>query len=196
MKQVKILFAYGVLCCLQAAAQKNIPAGFHKGQVVLFDGQTIRGYIKNTIRTNAAVVLMDENGNKKTYGGHQLSRVTIDSAEFVCMQNDFFEVLCPGNISVIRKSSDGAGKIIGYNGTEPVVNSGTGGKLNDLFFYKKNQNRLYRVSKKDYDAVIRTVFAGCRDIIEEKEGYQFSKEEFIRLAGIFNNRCDSAVKVL
>ena len=62
-----------------ANAQSDIPAGYTPGTVTLANGSTISGLIKNNIRKNASVTVINETDKKKTdYNGDDLLTAQVD----------------------------------------------------------------------------------------------------------------------
>ena len=119
-------------------AQTDITKGFVRGSIILFDSTPLKGYVKDEIKSSASIIFKDENGSKrKVYDGDQVNSVVIDMVNFICVKGDFFKIILTGELSLLQKESDVSGKI-SYNGSDPYVRSGTDGKIDDYFFYKKN----------------------------------------------------------
>ncbi len=150
------------LLLLRANAQTEIPSGFKKGTIVIADGSTHSGYVKDNIRKNASVIFIsDTDPKKKNYNGSDLNSAEIDSVKFICIKGDFFKVLCEGSLSFLQKSSDASGKL-SHNGTEPIFSNGTEGKPNDYFIYNNKDRQLKLISKKNVDNVVSASFSGCK----------------------------------
>lgn len=154
------------LFVLQVHAQTEIPKGFKRGAITLSGGSHLSGYIKDNMRSNAAVVFVAEGKDKKTYGGAELLSAEIEEVKFICISGDFFKVLCQGELCFLQKSSDASGKPT-YNGNEAVFSSGTEGKLNDYFIYHGKDKLLKLVSRKNVEEVAATCFAGHTAAIEK-----------------------------
>ena len=91
---------------LQLQAQNEIPKSFAKGHIVLADGSSIPGYIKENMRSNASLTIIEEAGGKKrNYNGSELMGVYIDSARFLCIKGDFFKVICEGDLYFLQKAN-------------------------------------------------------------------------------------------
>ena len=102
------------LFVLQVHAQEA-PKGFKKGSIASADGTNLSGYVKDNIRSSAAVVFTTEAGtDKKTYSGSELTSVEIEGTKYICVKGDFFKVLCEGGLSFIQKASDASGKPVSY----------------------------------------------------------------------------------
>jgi hypothetical protein len=161
---MKILKFFPVLLLssifLQANAQTEIPKGFKKGTIVLADNSSLSGYIKDNIRSNASVTLVNETGgNKKSYNGSDLNSAEIEGVKFLCISGDFFKVISQGELCFLQKASDASGKV-SYNGNEAIFSNGTEGKPNDYFIYNGKNKELKLVSKKNFDEVVAKTFAG------------------------------------
>src|SRR5882672_3625421 len=143
---------------LQAHAQNEPPKGFKKGTLVLTDNSVMAGYVKENIRNNASVVLVNATGDKKkSYDGSELVSAEIDGMKFLCIKGDFFHVISEGSLCFMQKESDASRKP-SYNGTEPVFMNGTEGSRGDYFIYDSRNKQLKLVSKKTFDAVIAETF--------------------------------------
>jgi hypothetical protein len=58
----------------QASAQTEVPKGLKKGTIILADGSSLPGFIKDNIRNNASAMFISETGGKKKkYDGSDLS---------------------------------------------------------------------------------------------------------------------------
>lgn len=153
------------LVMLQANAQNEI-SSLKKGTIVLADGSSLSGTIKDNIRKSASVVFTQDGGKKRTYDGSELSSAEIEGTKFICIKGDFFKVLCQGELSFLQKASDASGKP-SYNGNEAVFSNGTEGKPNDYFIYNSASKQLQLVSKKNVEEVAATCFAGNTAAIDK-----------------------------
>jgi hypothetical protein len=161
------LMAILSLFLLQAHAQTEAPKGFKKGTIVLTDGKQLSGFVKDNIRSNASVVFVAEDGTGKiTYNGTDILTASIDGIKFICINGDFFKVLCEGPLCFLQKSSDASSKPT-YNGNEAIFSSGTEGRPNDYFIYNSKDKQLKLISKKNKDAVAASCFAGHTAAIEK-----------------------------
>lgn len=147
---------------LSANAQDESPKGFSTGKIVLADGSTLSGPVKDKIRSNASVVLIDNN-KKKNYDGSDLLSAEIGDQKFLCIRGDFFRVICDGEMKFLQKSSDASGKPM-YNGNQAVFTNGTDGKPGDYFVYGKDK-QLKLVTRKTLTTVVADSFAGCEEAI-------------------------------
>jgi len=166
MKITKTFFA--LACCISVAtvnAQSSTPEGYTKATITLANGTAQSGYIKDNIKKSASVTFIDASGgNKKVYEGSDINAVTIDAANFICIQGDFFKTICAGKLNFVMKSSNASGKA-SYNGTEAVFNNGTEGKIGDYFIYADNKLKL--LNKKTVASFINTDLTGCAAAIEK-----------------------------
>lgn len=159
---------YSVLLSLSATAvkaQTEIPAGYTKGSITLANGTVVAGYLKDNIKKSASVTYVDNTGaNKKTYEGSEINSVTMESENFTCIKGDFFKTICTGKICFLQKASNSANKA-SYNGSEPVFNSGTEGKIGDYFVYSSNTLKL--INKKTVTAFISSDLSTCSAAVEK-----------------------------
>ena len=166
MKIVTAIVA-AALICMQVQAQQEAPKGFKKGTLTLTDKSTLTGYVKDNIRNSASVILINGSGDrKKTYDGSALASAEIDGIKFLCINGDFFRIICEGNLNFLQKESDASGKP-SYNGTEAVSMNGTEGSRGDYFIYDSRSHQLKLVTKKNFDAVIAGAFANNTTAIEK-----------------------------
>jgi hypothetical protein len=168
MKQLTFFAAlFLTITSLQLQSQDTAPKGFTKGSVTLADNTILNGYIKDDIRSKAAVLLIPEAGGKKvTYDGDKLNSVTIDGIKYTCMKGDFFKVLCDGDLSFLQKSSDASSKPV-YVGTEAMFINGTEGKPGDYFIFNKSLQQLKLVNNKNVAAVTAETFINCEAAVNK-----------------------------
>lgn len=146
-------------------SQNNIATGYAKAAIVLDNGNSLSGYVKDNIKKASAVVFMDETGNnKKQYEGSDIKSITIDTLHFICIRGDFFKVLCAGKLNYLQKASNSAAKPV-YNGAEAIFTNGTEGRIGDYFIYSEQQ--LILLNRKNMEAFISNDLAGCAEAIKQ-----------------------------
>jgi hypothetical protein len=186
MNTLKILFALMAgFALLPASAQDESPKGFTAGKIVLADGSTLTGPLKDKIRSNASVVLMDNN-KKKNYDGSDLLSADIGDQKFICIRGDFFKIICDGELKFLQKSSDASRKPI-YNGNQAVFTNGTDGQPGDYFVYGKDK-QLKLVTRKTLTAVAAESFAGCEEAIANAKQAGDDVAKLSEAVVIYNNR--------
>jgi hypothetical protein len=179
-----------VLCIvlLEANAQTELPRGFKKGTIVLADGSSLPGLIKDNIRSNASIVFLSEvTATKKIYDGSQLNSVEIEGVKFLCINKDFFKILSEGELDFLQKSSDARGKVY-YNGNEPALSSGTAGKQGDYFLYNTTNTELKLITRKNLDEVITTSFENHTAAIEKAKTVNDDLSQLKEAVDIYNKR--------
>ena len=187
MKSLKLFSSLALsLVLLQASAQTEAPKGFSKGSLVLADNSTVTGFIKDNIKRDAAVVLLQD-GKEKSYTGTDLSSVEIPAGKFICIKGDFFKVATSGELSFIQKISD-ASSIATFNGTEPMFNNGTEGNPGDYFIYDNRSKTLKLVSKKNLSEVIARSFDGYTPAVEKARSAQTDITLLKEAVEIYNSR--------
>ncbi len=175
-----------MLVIVNANAQTEAPKGFKKGSVILADGSTQSGFIKDNMRGNASVSFT-ANNNKKNYSGAELNGLEIEGAKFLCIKGDFFKVISEGELNFLQKASDASGKP-SYNGSEAVFSSGTEGKINDYFIYNNNTKDLKWISKKNINEVAETSFAGNTAAVDKAKSVNGDLAQLKDAVDIYNNR--------
>lgn len=168
---MKVLTAFAALflmmSSLQVKSQNALPKGFVNGSVTLADNTEITGYIKENIRSKAAVVMLTgQEGKKITYDGDKLNSVTIENTKYICIKGDFFKLLCDGELSFLQKSSDASSKPV-YVGTEAMFINGTAGKPGDYFIFNKSLQQLQLVNDKNIAEVTAQAFTNCEAAISK-----------------------------
>lgn len=186
MKMKQVLTAIALLVFAATVhAQNTIPAGYTKATIVLNNGNSLTGYVKNNIKKASAVVFVDETGNnKKQYEGSDLKTISIDTVHFICIRGDFFKVHCAGKLNYLQKASNSSAKPT-YNGSEAIFTNGTEGKIGDYFIYSDQQLKL--LSRKNIAAFINNDLAGCIEAIQQAKA---SNGDVAKLGGaveIFNS---------
>lgn len=178
-----------LLCCICSipSAQTSIPKGYVKGSIILVDSTVMKGYIKNDLKASASIIFLEETGGKKqTYNCQQLKSAMIDAIQFVCIQGDFFKIVSAGKLALLQKVSDVSGKIY-YNGSDPYVQSGTDGKIDDYFFYQESSKKLFHLSKKKYQAICIDLFTNRPDDLKIIQMLDFSRESFTVISSLYEN---------
>jgi hypothetical protein len=171
-----------------SSAQSNIPQGFEKGQVVLANGTSINGWIKDEMNGKAAVTVLPEAGGKKQrYDAYNLSSVTIGAQQFRCISGDFFKVICSGDIDFLQKTSNCAGKMV-YNGSEAVYLNGTDGKPGNYFMYTAKTAALQLVTDKNLATVAQTHFSDCAAAINKAKETGNDVAKLKDAVDIYNSR--------
>jgi hypothetical protein len=161
MKTKNIILALASLCIftLIASAQEP-PKGFTKGSIVLTDGSTVTGFIKEKIRSNASLTFFDAENKKKNYDGSVLQSANIGDEKFLCIKGDFFRIIEDGSIKFLQKSSDASSKPV-YNGNQAIFMNGTEGDPGDYFLYLSSTRELKHLSRKTVSIVVAETFAKC-----------------------------------
>src|SRR5688500_16549957 len=95
-----------IFASLVSIGQPEAPKGFTKGTILLTDSSVVAGYIKEKIRANASLTLLDGENKKKTYDGSSLLSATIGEEKYFCIKGDFFRIIEDGSIKFLQKSSD------------------------------------------------------------------------------------------
>jgi len=106
MNRITMFVAAGLSILSLVAKAQVAPKGFTKGNIVLTDGSSVSGYIKEKIRSNASLILLDSENKKKNYDGSALQSASIGENKFLCIKGDFFKVIEDGSIKFLQKSSD------------------------------------------------------------------------------------------
>jgi hypothetical protein len=178
----------------QLHAQAEMPKGFKKGSIVLFDNTMLSGYIKDNTGSDASVWFMaDANGKKKNYSGSDIISADIDGTSFLCINGDFFKVLCKGELNFLQKASDASGKV-SYNGTTPIFSNGTEGKPGDYFIYTTAGKVLQLVSKKNVNEVAASSFNGYTAAIDMAKTATDDIAQLKEAVVLYNNRVNNASK--
>ena len=176
------------LTVISTQAQTEIPQGFTKGSIVLADGSTLMGYLKDNILKDASVTLFTEATKaKKDYDGSNINGVQLDNTTYTCIRGDFFKVVSQGELSFLQKASDASGKT-SYNGLENAFINGTEGKPGDYFIFNNSTRELKKVSKKNVDAVAASFFAGCTVAIEKAKTVNGDIAKVKDAVELYNNR--------
>ena len=179
MKSFRHLLAAAFIFTIFAAhAQNEMPKGFDKGSIVLRDGDSLTGFLKDNLRKDSSVIFIGEAGGKKMkYQGVDIVSAEINDSKYLCIKGDFFKVVCNGNLCFLQKSSDASG-IPMYNGSESIFCNGTEGQPGDYFIYSTTDKQLKKISRNTIEAVAATSFAGCTAAIDKAKTV---KEDFAKL---------------
>lgn len=167
-----------------AIGQTDAPKGFENGMIVLADGSSLSGPVKDKIHSNASVVLITDN-KKKNYDGSDLLAAEIGGQKFICLKGDFFKIISDGDLKFIQKASDASRKPM-YNGNEAVFANGTEGQPGDYFVYSQADKKLKLVNKKTAEAVGPDVFAGCDEAILSAKSAGTDVSKWSEAVSIYN----------
>lgn len=149
-----------------ATGQSEIPKGFTKGSIQLTDSTIVSGYIKEKIRGNASLTLLDGGNQKKTYDGSSLLSATIGDEKFFCIKGDFFRIIEDGGIKFLQKASDASYKPT-YNGNQAVFASGTEGSPGDYFLYISSTRQLKHISRKTMTSIVAESLGTCEQAMNK-----------------------------
>ncbi|HEY6900328.1 MAG TPA: hypothetical protein VI233_06785 [Puia sp.] len=101
---------------------------FQPGRILLLDSTMQKGYIRSYIHDNASIVFAD-------------------STHYVCLKDDFFEIIQTNTHHwLLKKSSD----------AKPI---GTQSYINYYFLYDLTTNNLQLIKTKDKDQILSTAFS-------------------------------------
>jgi hypothetical protein len=190
MKIVKSIAMTLAVCLLitQSHAQTDAPKGYKKGNIVLFDSTVLSGYVKDNMSSNASLWFVATSGDKKKeYSGADILSSDIEGIPYICINGDFFKVICKGELTFLQKASDASGKV-SYNGANAVFSSGTDGRPGDYFIYAGANKALKLVSKKNMDEVVTASFNGYTAAIEKAKTVNGDIAQLKEAVTLYNNR--------
>lgn len=168
-----------------ANAQTTIPEGYITATITLDNGAALVGFIKDNIKKSSSVTFIDEAGsNKKVYEGSSIASLTTAAGNFICINGDFFKTLSAGKLNFVQKQSNSSTNV-SYNGTEPMFNNGTEGKIGDYFIYADKKLKL--LNKKTIDAFINTDLIACADAVEKAKTINGDMAKLQQAVEIYNN---------
>jgi hypothetical protein len=172
---------------IQVQAQGEIPKGFKKGSIVLNDNSVLSGFVKDNMGKDASVWFVTASGDKKkNYSGAEILSAEIDGSSFICINGDFFKVICKGELCFLQKQSDASGKV-SYNGPNAVFSNGTEGRPGDYFFYTAATKTLQLVSKKNLSEVTAASFNGNAAALDKAKAAADNIEILKEAVNIYNN---------
>lgn len=164
MKTKKTLLSLALSIITLITTAQEAPKGFTKGNIILTDGTTISGFIKEKIRSNASLTILDGENKKKNYDGSAIQAASIGEDKFVCIKGDFFKVIEDGAIKFLQKSSDATSKPV-YNGNQAVFINGTEGKPGDYFLYISSSHELKHLNRKTISTIVTESFGKCEQAL-------------------------------
>jgi len=183
--QTITVFAFFFIA-LNVKAQNEMPKGYAKGTIVLPDNTSVSGFVKDKMKSDASVSLIDENQKKKKYNGSDILSVSIGDANYICIKGDFFKTICSGKLCFLQKMSDASGKPT-YNGAEAIFSNGTEGKQGDYFIYNSEDKQLKLVAKKNFNETIAAVFAGNTAALDKAKTVNGDPSQLKDAVEVYNN---------
>jgi hypothetical protein len=183
--QTITVFTFFIIA-LNVKAQNEMPRGYAKGTIVLPDNTSVSGFVKDKMKADASVSLIDENHKKKLYHGSDIRSVSIGEANYICIKGDFFRTICTGKLCFLQKMSDASAKPT-YNGTETIFSNGTEGKRGDYFIYNSEDKQLKLVAKKNLNETIVAVFAGDTAALDKAKTVKDDLSQLKDAVEVYNN---------
>lgn len=176
------------LLFIQSQAQTDVPKGFKKGSILLFDSTMLSGYVKDNMSGDASLWFVATPGDKKkSYSGSDILSADIEGSPYICINGDFFKVICKGELTFLQKASDASGKV-SYNGANAVFSNGTDGRPGDYFIYAGASKALKLVSKKNMNEVISSSFNGYTAAIDKAKTVNGDIAQLKEAVTLYNNR--------
>jgi hypothetical protein len=176
------------LLFIQSQAQTDVPKGFKKGSILLFDSTMLSGYVKDNMSGGASLWYIATPGDKKkSYSGSDILSADIEGSPYICINGDFFKVICKGELTFLQKASDASGKV-SYNGANPVFSNGTDGRPGDYYIYAGASKALKLLSKKNMDEVISSSFNGYTAAIDKAKTVNGDIAQLKEAVTLYNNR--------
>jgi hypothetical protein len=189
-KNILLAAASLIFASLVATGQSDTPKGFTKGSILLTDSTVVSGYIKEKIRGNASLTLLDAENKKKIYDGSSLLSATIGDEKFCCIKGDFFRVIEDGAIKFMQKASDASYKPV-YNGNQAVFINGTEGSPGDYFLYITSTRQLKHLNRKSVSTVVAESFSTCAQALVKAKGINEEISRLNEAVQVFN-QCGTA----
>lgn len=185
MKRFQLLVTFLLVGGIITGQTQEAPKGFSKGRIVLSDGSVMSGYIKEKIRSNASVVLINGDNKKKNYDGSDLRSAEVNNEKFLCIKGDFFRIITDGEMKFLQKASDASSKPV-YHGNQAVFINGTAGNPGDYFIYTEAGKQLHHLTRKTTEDVISTAFVNCTEAVGKAKAVGGNIEQLQEAVDIYN----------
>ena len=177
-------FALILLMLSFGRVQAQAPEGYVAGSIKTSNGNVLNGYIKESIRKKGNISFYENaGGKKKVYDATELESCSIDTVQYKCISGDFFRIICTGKMDFLQKASNASGKL-SYNGTEPIISSGTPGKAGDYFIYSGQQ--LVQVEKNSIPGIMNQQLSNCAAAVEKAKSIGNDIAAFSSVVTIYN----------
>lgn len=168
-------------------AQADSPKGFSKATITL-NNTSKTGWIKEDFRGKGTIQFIESGTKKKiSLSGMDIQGLEIDSIKYVSIKGDIFQVLSGGEVALLQKVTQVAGKAY-YNGLETVLLDGTEGKRGNYFLYLDKQKKLKLVTDKNSAQVIAEIFSGNDLAIEKANRANGGWEQLKEAVQIYNSQ--------
>lgn len=177
-------FALVLLMLNFSRVQAQAPEGYVAGSIKTANGNIQNGFIKESIRKKGNISFYENAGSKKkVYDATELESCRIDTVQYKCISGDFFRIICTGKMDFLQKASNASGKL-SYNGTEPIISSGTPGKAGDYFIYSGQQ--LVQVEKNSIPGIMNQQLSNCAAAVEKAKSIGNDIAAFSSVVTIYN----------
>lgn len=165
MKQmIASLLLVAAILPLGTAAQ-SVPE-FQKGTVQKANQEVLEGAIRDQTAKKGNILFQSATGKKTVYSPAEIAGFTLNGGSYISYASDFYKVLvAPGKAGLYQRVTDNSGKML-YNGAEVISVTTAEGKAGDYYVQLQADSKWVRITQKDFEAAVTSLFAGCSAIVD------------------------------
>lgn len=171
----------------QVERPASLAADFVPGYIVTATNEKAEGFIKESLKSEGAIVFVNAKEEKKLYNSYSLQSFVINNTTYVSYSNDFYKVIVVGNKGTLyQKATDNSGKLIN-TGAEARVVTTTDGKTGDYYLQVKSSDDFYLITKRNFESVFAKVCADCIALQNDIKAKKLDYTQVVKAVEEYNN---------
>ncbi|MBI2283192.1 MAG: hypothetical protein HYU71_05745 [Bacteroidetes bacterium] len=159
---------------------------FRKGTVQKADQEMLDGTIRDQTAKKGNILFQSSTGKKTVYSPAEIAGFTLNGSNYISYASDFYKVLvAPGKAGLYQRVTDNSGKML-YNGAEVISVTTAEGKAGDYYIQLQADGKWVRITQKDFEATVSSLFAGCSVVVDAVKNKQSDFASLSRLVEQYN----------
>lgn len=168
-------------------AEAQSASDFQKGTVLTATNETLEGTIRDQAAKKGTILFQSASGKKIMYSPAEIAGYNLNGSHYISYASDFYKVLvAPGKAGLYQRVTDNSGKML-YNGAEVVTVSTAEGKAGDYYIQLQSDSKWIRVTQKDFEATVSSLFSGCAAVTDAVKNKQLDYTQLSKLVEQYNS---------
>lgn len=160
---------------------------FQKGTVLTAANETLDGTIRDQAAKKGTILFQSASGKKSVYSPAEIAGYNLNGSSYISYASDFYKVLVtPGKAGLYQRVTDNSGKML-YNGAEVISVTTAEGKAGDHYIQLQADSKWIRVTQKDFEATITSIFSGCAAVTDAVKNKQLDYTQLNKLVQQYNS---------